>query len=212
MYMKLMAYISYYVQYRIKLFKMHKKQLTRLYIVLYNKSMRYLLFWVTFTSFFIFGCLPQKNKILTDEQTFDSVLITRSVVYNIGGQTFEYKNDLSIMEIYNVLKNNILNFSVELFYLPENPPLQKDGKIYVINRQMITLDSEKYRISVIQYSIDSDETNGIIYISYVLLKGDNVNELIEPMENIKQCFISYFSDNLDINNIYEELIPLPKQH
>ena len=159
---------------------------------------------------FVFGFIPQRNKIFADEQIFDDVLIRRDVVYNIGVQTFEYINNLSIMEIYNVLKNNSSDFSVELFYLPENPPLLKDDKIYVINRQMISLSSEKYRISIIQYLLNSEKTNGIIYLSYVLLKGENVNELIEPMENIKQCLIYYFLEKLNLNSIYEELIPLQK--
>jgi hypothetical protein len=170
------------------------------------------IFLVTFFFIFTISCQPTKNKIVIDGQVFDNENISLNDKNGRGEQTFEYINNLSIMEIYNVIRNNFFDYNVELFYLPESSSFQKEDRIYIINRQMFNLNSEKYRIYILQYSIDSDETNGIIYISYSL-KGENIyeriDELIEPMEKVKQCLFNNFPKNLNVNNFSEKFTPLP---
>jgi hypothetical protein len=157
--------------------------------------MKYFKIIIIIFSLLFFGCLLLNNK---------------------PGMGIQYVNNgnISILEIYDILKDNFPEYNLKLSYHPESSSFQlfpKWGNIIVKERHSINMTSEKYFITF-QYLIETNGTFSGISISYYLI-GENIyeriNELIEPMNNIKYCLINNFPDYLNENNIYEKFQPIP---
>jgi len=146
-----------------------------------------------------------------------SLLFFRCLLLNnksgMGIQNINNSN-VSIVEFYDVLKIKFPEYNLELSYHPESTSLQlfpKWGNINVKEHHSIYMTSENISI-ILQYLIDTNGTFTGISISYYL-KGENIyeriNELIEPMNNIKYCLINNFPYYLNENSFSEKFQPIP---
>jgi len=152
-------------------------------------------------TFLFFGCPLLNNVDGMGVQVYDNV-------------------DISMGDIYNVLKNYFFDFNIELEEIPESSSLMlfpPKGRIYVESHHIISMRSEKFFI-IIQYLIDNTNTINSyatfpgFYIDYYL-SGDNkfgeIDELKDPMSKIKNCLFSSFSELLTEDNFTERFQPLP---
>jgi hypothetical protein len=132
----------------------------------------------------------------------------------MGVQSFKNVN-LSMIEIYKVLKDNFPEYNIELVDVPGSSSFviffPYWGRQYIEPHHYIDMNSEKYSI-IVQYGIDDYGTFTGIYLDYYL-RGENIyeriDELKEPMENIKNCLKDNFPEYLTENNFSENFIPLP---
>jgi hypothetical protein len=155
-------------------------------------------------------------KILRYFQFFFPVLLFGCVLLNtkngMGIQSIKDET-LSIMDIYEVLKNNLSGYEIQLHYTPESSSYMlfpKIGRTYTKEHYSIFLNNENFNI-IIQYSIDEfGEFKGIHFDYYV--KGGNaherVNELNEPMYKIKSILVNNFS-GLKEENFSKIFQPIP---
>ena len=123
---------------------------------------------------------------------------------------------IPVFELYEVLTNNFLNYTVVLSSMPAGStiilPLEKK-RLYTDPHNTITMTSHETHINI-QYTIDNTKPNspatGII-IRY-FLKGKDQHarlfELTEPMEKIKTILINHFQ-LIQGENFNEQFIPYP---
>ena len=163
--------------------------------------MKYIKFILFLPILLFFGCLLFNTKNGMGVQSFGNV-------------------DISMLEIYNVLKINFPEYNIELTEVSESSSYMifpRMGRVYVKPHHYIRIRSEKYNI-FIQYqinevnAIDSYATFPGIYLHYYL-RGENIyeriDELKEPMENIKRCLMNNFSELLIESNFSERFQPIP---
>jgi len=133
---------------------------------------------------------------------------------SMGEITVENSRYISMVDIYNVLKNNFSDYIIELKEIPEDSSFMIFpywGKRVVKTHYHINMDSEKYSI-IIQngHNVYGELTD--IYIDFYL-KGQNaherLNELNEPMEKMKFCLNKNFTDIIKKENISQKFKPEP---
>ena len=137
-------------------------------------------------------------------------------IHYVNGYQYLVDINLQMDDIYNVLRNNFSEFSIQLNSVTEGSP----GLLYfnwniscALYFDYINMHSENYFISIGYFNDDNGIMEGI-YLQYNL-KGkdkykrkDEYEKYKEPMEKIKKCLINNFSNVLEENNFYEIIFPI----
>jgi hypothetical protein len=155
-------------------------------------------------------------KIFRIFQIFFPIFLFGCVLLNtknsMGIQSIKNET-LSMVDIYEVLKNNLSDYEIQLHYTPENSSYMlfpKIGWIYTKEHYSIFLTNENFSI-IIQHSIDAFGDFKGIHLDYYIRGGnvhERVNELYEPMAKIKSILCNNFSE-LKEENFTEKFQPIP---
>jgi hypothetical protein len=110
----------------------------------------------------------------------------------MGIQTYVYENNISILDIYDILKNKFIEYEVILSNVSGSSHQESEIE-YRLSNKMIDIISENFNIYICQYLTDS-ENKGKLEIIYIHLEGTHVSIIYEPMERIKEYLLSNFSE------------------
>jgi len=133
---------------------------------------------------------------------------------SMGEISIENSRHISMVDIYNVLKDNFTDYIIELKEIPEDSSFMIFpywGKRVIKAHYQINMDSEKLGIFIQNgHNVYGELTD--IYIDFHI-KGKNaherLNELNEPMEKMKICLSGNFPDTIKNENILLRFKPEP---
>ena len=126
----------------------------------------------------------------------------------------------SMVQIFNAMQRNFPNYKTKLMTANKISVYKLDpsdwGRVEIDPYHYVVMRSKENNIIieyVINYSTKKNPFVGI-RISYYL-KGDNyherLDELKDPMENVKKCLIDTFSNEITENDFIEQFLHVPHQ-
>lgn len=127
---------------------------------------------------------------------------------------------ICMFQIFNVLTNDFPSYNVELKNSPEFSVYSLNpydwGRVNIKPHDYIVIHTKENNIVmqyIIKYSNKKNPFVGIRICYYLKGKNcrDRLSELIEPMENIKNCLINNFPEKITAQDFVEKFLPIPHQ-